>query len=106
MQSAERNSERRKRNQKTLPPSAEIRDLRRLRRASDFNPQVRNALAAFGTTDKEAYESSKAKELYDDAVALDKWNAGLAERNEKRKKGEPETWADALREVYEKIGVM
>jgi len=106
LQSSENNYLRRKRNQKTLPPSAEIAGLRRLRRASNFNPQVRNALAAFGTTDKEAYESSKAKELYDDAVALDKWNAGLAERNEKRKKGEPKTWADALREAYEKIGVM
>ena len=88
LQSADRNSRRRKRGLKTLPPSAEIAGLRVLRMESDFNYQLRNALEAFGTTGKEAYESSKAKELYDDAVALDKWNAGLSERNEKRKRSE------------------
>ena len=98
MESDYKNRKRRK----SPPPSAEIWDLRRLKSRGDFRPALRNALEAFGTTDEEAWNDSKAKEFYDDAVALDKWNRGLAERNEKRKKGEPETWADALREVWEK----
>ena len=105
LESAEKNYRREKRGLKTLPPSAEIGDLRRLRSASNFNPQVRNALEAFGTTDEEAWNASKTKEFYDDAVALDKYNRGLAERNEQRKKGEPKTWVDALREAYEKMGL-
>ena len=86
LQSADRNFRRRKRGLEPLPPSAEIAGLRLLPMEPDFNYRLRNTLEALGTTGKEAYESSKAKELYDDAVALDKWNAGLDERNEKKKK--------------------
>ena len=105
MESDLQNRYRRRSKLKALPPSAEIGDLRRLKSRGDFRPAVRNALEAFGTTDEEAWNASKTKEFYDDAVALDKYNRGLPERNEKRKKGEPETWADALREAYEKMGV-
>ena len=105
MQSDLQNRDRRKIKRKALPPSAQIRGLNRLKHGLPYSPAVRNALEAFGTTDEEAWNASKTKELYDDAVALSRYNRGLAERNEKRKKGEPETWADALREAYEKMGV-
>ena len=50
-------------------------------------------------------EASAMREFVDDAAALDEYNEGLSERNKKRRAGEPETVADSLRAVIERLGL-
>lgn len=69
-------------------------------------PEAKIIAKETGRDREDVLEESKTMQFLNEAKDLDRYNEGLAERNAKRRAGEPETVADSLRAVLEKLGLM